>query len=191
MGQSPSSPCFGGRGRSWGCLSILGPPEDHSWTAWRTPTPGHPPPAQGPQEGVWQSANPPSSPASHGPASPSDVAPCTLPPDRNTLTLTAAFLWASQVSLGSQIDLQKKKRRAPAPPPPQPPPPSPLVPPRTQDQEENRKSATGECVRMRPSLVLRGVLVSAALNPCSRLAHEGINWGNIYAEERKSGNKHL
>ncbi|XP_053753709.1 protein cordon-bleu isoform X9 [Panthera pardus] len=49
---------------------------------------------------------------------------------------------SEKVSLGSQIDLQKKKRRAPAPPPPQPPPPSPLVPPRTQDQEENRKSAT-------------------------------------------------
>nr|XP_060488133.1 protein cordon-bleu isoform X7 [Panthera onca] len=49
---------------------------------------------------------------------------------------------SEKVSLGSQIDLQKKKRRAPAPPSPQPPPPSPLVPPRTQDQEENRKSAT-------------------------------------------------
>ncbi|XP_064431532.1 protein cordon-bleu isoform X2 [Mirounga angustirostris] len=47
-----------------------------------------------------------------------------------------------KVSLGSQIDLQKKKRRAPAPPTPQPPTPSPLVPPRTQDREENRKSTT-------------------------------------------------
>ncbi|XP_032100088.1 protein cordon-bleu isoform X6 [Sapajus apella] len=45
-----------------------------------------------------------------------------------------------KVSLGSQIDLQKKKRRAPAPPPPQPPPPSPLIPSRTEDKEENRKS---------------------------------------------------
>ncbi|XP_075862358.1 protein cordon-bleu isoform X2 [Microcebus murinus] len=47
---------------------------------------------------------------------------------------------SEKVSLGSQVDLQKKKRRAPAPPPPQPPPPSPLVPTRTQDKEENRKS---------------------------------------------------
>ncbi|XP_070353428.1 protein cordon-bleu isoform X7 [Equus asinus] len=50
---------------------------------------------------------------------------------------------SEKVSLGSQIDLQKKKRRAPAPPPPQPPPPSPLVPTRTEDKEENRKSTTG------------------------------------------------
>uniref|UniRef100_A0A8C7BJE9 Cordon-bleu WH2 repeat protein n=1 Tax=Neovison vison TaxID=452646 RepID=A0A8C7BJE9_NEOVI len=60
---------------------------------------------------------------------------------------------SEKVSLGSQVDLQRKKRRAPAPPTPQPPtpqpptqqpptPPSPLVPPRTQDREENRKSAT-------------------------------------------------
>uniref|UniRef100_A0A2K5QFD1 Cordon-bleu WH2 repeat protein n=1 Tax=Cebus imitator TaxID=2715852 RepID=A0A2K5QFD1_CEBIM len=48
-----------------------------------------------------------------------------------------------KVSLGSQIDLQKKKRRAPAPPPPQPPPPSPLIPSRTEDKEENRKSKMG------------------------------------------------
>ncbi|XP_035579190.1 protein cordon-bleu isoform X5 [Zalophus californianus] len=47
---------------------------------------------------------------------------------------------SEKVSLGSQIDLQKKKRRAPAPPTPQPPTPSPLVPPRMQDREENRKS---------------------------------------------------
>ncbi|XP_011513539.1 protein cordon-bleu isoform X5 [Homo sapiens] len=47
---------------------------------------------------------------------------------------------SEKVSLGSQIDLQKKKRRAPAPPPPQPPPPSPLIPNRTEDKEENRKS---------------------------------------------------
>ncbi|XP_042637337.1 protein cordon-bleu [Orycteropus afer afer] len=48
-----------------------------------------------------------------------------------------------KISLGSQIDLQKKKRRAPAPPPPQPPPPSPLVPNRMEDREENRKSTMG------------------------------------------------
>ncbi|XP_044945479.1 protein cordon-bleu isoform X4 [Mustela putorius furo] len=60
---------------------------------------------------------------------------------------------SEKMSLGSQVDLQRKKRRAPAPPTPQPltpqpptqqppTPPSPLVPPRTQDREENRKSAT-------------------------------------------------
>lgn len=49
---------------------------------------------------------------------------------------------SEKMSLGSQIDLQKKKRRAPAPPPPQPPPPSPLVPPRTEDREEGRKGRT-------------------------------------------------
>ncbi|XP_045876795.1 protein cordon-bleu isoform X7 [Meles meles] len=59
---------------------------------------------------------------------------------------------SEKVSLGSQVDLQRKKRRAPAPPTPQPPtpqpptPPSPLVPPRTQDREENRKSTTGGVV---------------------------------------------
>ncbi|XP_047705196.1 protein cordon-bleu isoform X3 [Prionailurus viverrinus] len=63
---------------------------------------------------------------------------------------------SEKVSLGSQIDLQKKKRRAPAPPPPQPPPPSPLVPPRTQDQEENRKSATGVGRRQVPQKPPRG-----------------------------------
>ncbi|XP_053782925.1 protein cordon-bleu isoform X3 [Desmodus rotundus] len=45
---------------------------------------------------------------------------------------------SEKMSLGSQMDLQKKKRRAPAPPPP-----SPLVPPRTADREENRKGTTG------------------------------------------------
>ncbi|KAM5204225.1 protein cordon-bleu isoform 3-T5 [Hipposideros larvatus] len=50
---------------------------------------------------------------------------------------------SEKVSLGSQMDLQKKKRRAPAPPPPQPPPPSPLGPTRVEDREENRRSATG------------------------------------------------
>lgn len=48
---------------------------------------------------------------------------------------------SEKVSLGSQMDLQKKKRRAPAPPPPQPPPPSPLGPTRMDDREENRRSA--------------------------------------------------
>ncbi|KAF4019893.1 hypothetical protein G4228_011681, partial [Cervus hanglu yarkandensis] len=49
---------------------------------------------------------------------------------------------SEKMSLGSQMDLQKKKRRAPAPPPPQPPPPSPLVPPRTEGREEGRKGRT-------------------------------------------------
>ncbi|XP_059790321.1 protein cordon-bleu isoform X7 [Balaenoptera ricei] len=49
---------------------------------------------------------------------------------------------SEKVSLGSQMDLQKKKRRAPAPPPPQAPPSSPLVPPRTEDREEDRKGRT-------------------------------------------------
>ncbi|XP_012589405.1 PREDICTED: protein cordon-bleu [Condylura cristata] len=50
---------------------------------------------------------------------------------------------SEKMSLGSQIDLQKKKRRAPAPPPPQPPPPSPLVPNRAEDSDEKRKSTMG------------------------------------------------
>uniref|UniRef100_A0A3Q2LKH6 Cordon-bleu WH2 repeat protein n=1 Tax=Equus caballus TaxID=9796 RepID=A0A3Q2LKH6_HORSE len=58
---------------------------------------------------------------------------------------------SEKVSLGSQIDLQKKKRRAPAPPPPQPPPPSPLVPTRTEDKEENRKSTTVYCCASFPT----------------------------------------
>ncbi|XP_066096570.1 protein cordon-bleu isoform X2 [Saccopteryx bilineata] len=45
---------------------------------------------------------------------------------------------SEKMSLGSQMDLQKKKRRAPAPPPP-----SPLVPPRSEDRDDKRKSATG------------------------------------------------
>ncbi|XP_058152597.1 protein cordon-bleu isoform X26 [Dasypus novemcinctus] len=48
---------------------------------------------------------------------------------------------SEKVSLGSQMDLQKKKRRAPAPPPPQPPPPSPSVPSRMEDTEDKRRSA--------------------------------------------------
>ncbi|XP_066899054.1 protein cordon-bleu isoform X16 [Kogia breviceps] len=52
---------------------------------------------------------------------------------------------SEKVSLGSQMDLQKKKRRAPAPPAPQPPPSSPQVPPRTEDREEDRKGRTVYC----------------------------------------------
>ncbi|XP_055994314.1 protein cordon-bleu [Sorex fumeus] len=48
-----------------------------------------------------------------------------------------------KMSLGSQIDLQKKKRRAPAPPSPQPPPLTPVIPTRMEDKEEKRRSATG------------------------------------------------
>ncbi|XP_062944320.1 protein cordon-bleu isoform X4 [Cynocephalus volans] len=61
-----------------------------------------------------------------------------------------------KLSLGSQIDLQKKKRRAPAPPPPQPPPPSPLVPNRTEDKEENRRSTVGVGGRQVPQKPPRG-----------------------------------
>ncbi|XP_058390797.1 protein cordon-bleu isoform X3 [Diceros bicornis minor] len=65
------------------------------------------------------------------------------PPSLPGAGLPAQDKASEKASLGSQIELQKKKRRAPAPPPPQPPPPSPLVPTRTEDREENRKSATG------------------------------------------------
>uniref|UniRef100_A0A2K6FLH5 Cordon-bleu ubiquitin-like domain-containing protein n=1 Tax=Propithecus coquereli TaxID=379532 RepID=A0A2K6FLH5_PROCO len=60
-----------------------------------------------------------------------------------------------KVSLGSQVDLQKKKRRAPAPPPPQPPPPSPVVPTRTEDKEENRKSTMVYCCASFPAQAKR------------------------------------
>ncbi|XP_054582210.1 protein cordon-bleu isoform X3 [Eptesicus fuscus] len=53
---------------------------------------------------------------------------------------------SEKMSLGSQMDLQRKKRRAPAPPPP-----SPLVPPRTEDREENRKSTMVYCCASFPS----------------------------------------
>uniref|UniRef100_A0A8C3X104 Cordon-bleu ubiquitin-like domain-containing protein n=1 Tax=Catagonus wagneri TaxID=51154 RepID=A0A8C3X104_9CETA len=58
---------------------------------------------------------------------------------------------STKLSLGSQTDLQKKKRRAPAPPPPQPPPASPLVPTRTEDQEEARRSRTVYCCASFPT----------------------------------------
>ncbi|XP_036774701.2 protein cordon-bleu isoform X5 [Manis pentadactyla] len=65
---------------------------------------------------------------------------------------------SEKVSLGSQIDLQKKKRRAPAPPPLQPPPPSPVVPARTDDKEEHRKSGA----------------VSLLLGPGSPCSEDGV-----------------
>ncbi|CAI9160049.1 unnamed protein product [Rangifer tarandus platyrhynchus] len=68
-------------------------------------------------------------------APPPPTLPCTGPPVQDKTS--------EKMSLGSQMDLQKKKRRAPAPPPPQPPPPSPLVPPRTEGREEGRKGRTG------------------------------------------------
>lgn len=58
---------------------------------------------------------------------------------------------SEKVSLGSQMDLQKKKRRAPAPPAPQPPPSSPLVPPRTEGREEDRKGRTVYCCASFPT----------------------------------------
>lgn len=68
-------------------------------------------------------------------APPPPTLPGTAPPVQDKASV--------KLSLGSQTDLQKKKRRAPAPPAPQPPPASPLVPARTEDQEENRRSRTG------------------------------------------------
>ncbi|XP_029089936.1 protein cordon-bleu isoform X7 [Monodon monoceros] len=67
-------------------------------------------------------------------APPPPSLPCAGPPVQDKTS--------EKVSLGSQMDLQKKKRRAPAPPAPQPPPSSPLVPPRTEGREEDRKGRT-------------------------------------------------
>ncbi|XP_076975430.1 protein cordon-bleu isoform X3 [Tamandua tetradactyla] len=66
-----------------------------------------------------------------------------LPPSLANTVSPVQDKASEKISLGSQIDLQKKKRRAPAPPPPQPPPPSPLVPSRTEDMEEKRRSTMG------------------------------------------------
>ncbi|XP_054982448.1 protein cordon-bleu isoform X2 [Sorex araneus] len=75
-----------------------------------------------------------------------------------------------KVSLGSQIDLQKKKRRAPAPPSPQPPPLTPVVPTRMEDKEEKRKSAT----------------VSLPLQPESHCSADGVSSVPAEAEETMS-----
>ncbi|XP_071470880.1 protein cordon-bleu isoform X5 [Marmota flaviventris] len=90
---------------------------------------------------------------------------------------------SEKMSLGSQVDLQKKKRRAPAPPPlppppqppspsppPQPPPPSPLVPNRREDKEENRKST----------------VVSLPLGPSSHCSGDGVPLVPSEAEETVS-----
>nr|XP_051709106.1 protein cordon-bleu isoform X9 [Oryctolagus cuniculus] len=82
---------------------------------------------------------------------------------------------SEKVSLGSQMDLQKKKRRAPAPPPPQPPPPSPLVPSRTEDSEEKRKSAV-------VSLPLGPTGVDGA-TPVPVEAEETASVGSCFASE--------
>ncbi|XP_036086404.1 protein cordon-bleu isoform X2 [Rousettus aegyptiacus] len=59
---------------------------------------------------------------------------------------------SEKVSLGSQMDLQRKKRRAPAPPAPQPPPPSPSAPApaRSEDREESRKTGVGRQMPQKP-----------------------------------------
>uniref|UniRef100_A0A5G2R529 Cordon-bleu WH2 repeat protein n=1 Tax=Sus scrofa TaxID=9823 RepID=A0A5G2R529_PIG len=76
-------------------------------------------------------------------APPPPTLPGTAPPVQDKASV--------KLSLGSQTDLQKKKRRAPAPPAPQPPPASPLVPARTEDQEENRRSRTVYCCASFPT----------------------------------------
>ncbi|XP_039718743.1 protein cordon-bleu isoform X2 [Pteropus medius] len=77
-------------------------------------------------------------------APPPPALPGTGPPTQDKAS--------EKVSLGSQMDLQKKKRRAPAPPPPQPPPPSPSapVPTRTEDREESRKTGVGRQMPQKP-----------------------------------------
>ncbi|KAG3278291.1 cordon-bleu WH2 repeat protein, transcript variant X3 [Ictidomys tridecemlineatus] len=86
---------------------------------------------------------------------------------------------SEKMSMGSQVDLQKKKRRAPAPPPPQPPspspppqppPPSPLVPNRREEKEENRKST----------------VVSLPLGPSSHCSGDGVPLVPSEAEETVS-----
>uniref|UniRef100_A0A452FQ01 Cordon-bleu WH2 repeat protein n=1 Tax=Capra hircus TaxID=9925 RepID=A0A452FQ01_CAPHI len=82
------------------------------------------------------------------------------------------------MSLGSQMDLQKKKRRAPAPPPPQPPPPSPLVPPRTEDREEGRKGRTVSL-----SVGPGGPCSVDGVPPVPSEAEETVSVGSCFASE--------
>lgn len=85
---------------------------------------------------------------------------------------------SEKMSLGSQIDLQKKKRRAPAPPPPQPPPPSPLVPPRTEDREEGRKGRTVSL-----SVGPGGPCSVDGVPPVPSEAEETVSVGSCFASE--------
>ncbi|XP_068939820.1 protein cordon-bleu isoform X9 [Petaurus breviceps papuanus] len=74
---------------------------------------------------------------------PPSATPSVTPSATPSLPSTEAIgqdKMSEKVSQASQNELQKKKRRAPAPPPPPPPPPTPLIPNRTDDKEENRKS---------------------------------------------------
>ncbi|XP_044527184.1 protein cordon-bleu isoform X2 [Gracilinanus agilis] len=77
---------------------------------------------------------------------PPSATPSVTPSATPSLPSTETFgqdKVSEKVSQASQNELQKKKRRAPAPPaPPTPPPPpsTPLIPNRTDDKEENRKS---------------------------------------------------
>uniref|UniRef100_A0A8C0DKT9 Cordon-bleu WH2 repeat protein n=1 Tax=Balaenoptera musculus TaxID=9771 RepID=A0A8C0DKT9_BALMU len=85
---------------------------------------------------------------------------------------------SEKVSLGSQMDLQKKKRRAPAPPPPQPPPSSPLVPPRTEDREEDRKGRTVS-LPLGPG----GPCGVDGVPPLPSEAEETVSMGSCFASE--------
>ncbi|KAM9098004.1 protein cordon-bleu isoform X4 [Sarcophilus harrisii] len=74
---------------------------------------------------------------------PPSATPSATPSVTPSLPSTEAFgqdKMSEKVFQVSQNELQKKKRRAPAPPPPPPPPSTPLIPNRTDDKEENRKS---------------------------------------------------
>nr|XP_030727180.1 protein cordon-bleu isoform X7 [Globicephala melas] len=85
---------------------------------------------------------------------------------------------SEKVSLGSQMDLQKKKRRAPAPPAPQPPPSSPLVPPRTEGREEDRK---GRTVSLPPGP--GGPCAVDGVPPLPSEAEETVSVGSCFASE--------
>uniref|UniRef100_G3WMW2 Cordon-bleu ubiquitin-like domain-containing protein n=2 Tax=Sarcophilus harrisii TaxID=9305 RepID=G3WMW2_SARHA len=77
---------------------------------------------------------------------PPSATPSATPSVTPSLPSTEAFgqdKMSEKVFQVSQNELQKKKRRAPAPPPPPPPPSTPLIPNRTDDKEENRKSTMG------------------------------------------------
>ncbi|XP_056660813.1 protein cordon-bleu isoform X8 [Monodelphis domestica] len=74
---------------------------------------------------------------------PPSATPSVTPSATPSLPSTETFgqdKVSEKVSQASQNELQKKKRRAPAPPTPPPPPSTPLIPNRTDDKEENRKS---------------------------------------------------
>ncbi|XP_067601782.1 protein cordon-bleu isoform X10 [Pseudorca crassidens] len=85
---------------------------------------------------------------------------------------------SEKVSLGSQMDLQKKKRRAPAPPAPQPPPSSPLVPPRTEGREEDRKGRTVS-LPLGPG----GPCAVDGVPPLPSEAEETVSVGSCFASE--------